>query len=67
MRRRKVIWMLTSSGREPSLPYSNYAGSKQRARITGWECKNNNRVIGRKIWKSWDKEERRGAAWKRCY
>lgn len=29
MRRRKVIWMLTSSGREPSLPYSNCAGKRR--------------------------------------
>lgn len=29
MRRRKVIWMLTSSGREPSLPYSNCEGKRR--------------------------------------
>lgn len=32
MRRRKVSWMLTSSGREPSLPYSNWAKKKG-----GWD------------------------------
>lgn len=33
MRRRKVIWMLTSSGVEPSLPYSNCVVKKRRERL----------------------------------
>lgn len=39
MRRRKVIWMLTSSGREPSLPYSNCARKRRWEKLLTELCR----------------------------